>query len=272
MLKSWFSTPWVDKLRDRRLRAYIGGTCLLFLFAFLAYRACLSNAGRHRHRPGGGVPYPVGPHAATGLPCNQQIGPSFDQLIRVAAPVGMLEGSVVKLFGREIVQFLGVPYATPPVGDRRFKRTLPVMPWSGVRPAHRYQAHCAQYFFMSLVETVQPLHENMSEDCLYLNIWSPRSVSVPWANDAGGKTVMLFIHGGGFIMGSALLEETVGDALAAVGDVVVVTVNIRVGIYGFLDLDMDDITGNQQLYDINMALLWVQENIVAFGGDPGKVR
>lgn len=86
-----------------------------------------------------------------------------------------------------------------------------------MRAATKYRAHCAQYFFKPLLETVHPLHYEMSEDCLYLNIWSPD------VHAEKKRTVMVFIHGGGFIMGSSLLEETVGDALAVYGDVVVVT-------------------------------------------------
>jgi para-nitrobenzyl esterase len=159
--------------------------------------------------------------------------------------------------------YLGIPFAAPPVGDLRWKPPAPVKPWNGVKETKEFCKACPQPI------AADP-SLNMSEDCLYLNVWTP-------AKSSDEKLpVMVFLYGGAFgkIAGSMPLYN--GTALAEKG-VVVVTPNYRVGALGFLahpDLDKESTnnsSGNYGLLDQIAALQWVQRNIEAFGGDPSKV-
>ncbi len=155
--------------------------------------------------------------------------------------------------------FKGIPYATPPVGDLRWKRPLAPKPWTGVRQATEFAASCVQP-----APRVQP----QSEDCLYLNVWS-----LPAAQNA---PVMVWIHGGGYLAGSGSVPLYDGSALAHLG-AVVVTINYRLGVFGFLAHPQlsresrEHVSGNYGLLDQIAALQWVRENIAAFGGDPKNV-
>ena len=164
------------------------------------------------------------------------------------------------------VAFLGVPFGAPPVGERRFKAPLPAEPWDGVRDASEFGNSAAQ-----------PDHpipgfaasNTRSEDCLYLNVYTP-------AADDGARPVMFWIHGGGFThgTGSELLYN--GGPLAERGDVVVVSINYRLGALGYLYLgghggDSWGATPNAGQLDQVLALQWVQEEIGRFGGDPNNV-
>lgn len=203
--------------------------------------------------------------------------PSTTSIKLVKTTAGIVEGYETSLFGQRLSVFLGVPYAAPPIGDLRFKPSIPVEPWSGVRETVRYAAHCSQYLWPVLLEHSIPVHYKRSEDCLYLNIWSPRGPVresiLKTYEDISNKIrpVVVWIHGGGFNMGSPAILETEGDVLAVYGDVVVVTINIRVGALGFLNLNIDDAPGNQQIYDIRTSLKWIKNNILSFGGDPDQV-
>ena len=161
--------------------------------------------------------------------------------------------------------WLGVPYAAPPIGPLRFRPPEPVVPRPGVRPADRYAAASAQAG--SLTAPVRKLGDGVGEDCLYLNVHTPATAR---AGDA--LPVLVWIHGGAFTGGSGALYD--GAGLAALGDVVVVTVNYRLGVFGFVDLgavtDLD-VSSNNGLRDQIAALRWVRDNIAAFGGDPAKV-
>lgn len=147
----------------------------------------------------------------------------------------------------------GIPYAQPPV---RFSAPQPVEKWSGVRDGTRFGPSCPQE---------NEKRAPMAEDCLYLNIWSP--------DTEGARPVMFFIHGGSFAGGSASEPAYNGANLAQKEDVVVVTVNYRVGILGFLDFSFLDeaFRPNCGLLDILEALRWVGRNAKTFGGDPGNI-
>lgn len=108
----------------------------------------------------------------------------------------------------------------------------------------------------------------LSEDCLYLNIWTPSDRP---ASESRGRAVMVFIHGGGFYAGSSTQPRFDGTTLAAVGDVVYVSMQYRLGPLGFLYLGTDDAPGNAALFDQQMAIQWVKTNIAAFGGDPNRI-
>jgi para-nitrobenzyl esterase len=169
----------------------------------------------------------------------------------------------------------GIPFAQPPTGERRFRAPQPPEPWMGVREATRFSPMAPQVPEMgaSMVgaigaeRAVEP--RPMSEDCLYLNIWSP-------GTDQQKRPVMVYIHGGAFTLGSASDPWYDGTSFAAIHNIVVVSLNYRLGILGFVSLK--DLAGADAAYTANCALLdqiaaleWVHKHIAAFGGDPDQV-
>jgi para-nitrobenzyl esterase len=161
--------------------------------------------------------------------------------------------------------YLGIPYARAPSGSRRFKAPEPLPKWNGVFDAFTYGPVCPQVFDPIELEPGENVHE---ENCLTLNIWSPS------AGDQ--KAVMAFIHGGGFVEGANKERLYDGTALVKNGDVVIVNLNYRLGLLGFLDFSVIGGPGyadsaNNGLRDQLMALQWIQDNISAFGGDPQNV-
>lgn len=161
--------------------------------------------------------------------------------------------------------FRGIPYAAPPVGELRFRAPQPVEAWADVRPANRF-GPIARQQSMEMLEALLPPPEtpqSQSEDCLYLNVWTP-------VLDGAVRPVMVWIHGGAFTIGSGSEDYYNGANLAARGDVVVVTINYRLGAFGFLNLPALGET-NFGMRDQIAALQWVQANIANFGGNPGNV-
>jgi para-nitrobenzyl esterase len=163
--------------------------------------------------------------------------------------------------------FRGVPYARPPVGPLRFRPPVECEPWDGVRDATEVGAIAAQ--FSTPLEVIQGRMDlPQSEDCLTLNIWTP-------ACDDGRRPVLVWIHGGGYLNGTGAAEWFDGTSFAANHDVVVVTINYRLNVFGYLHLaelaPNEDGSGNCGLLDQIAALRWVCDNIAAFGGDPGQV-
>jgi para-nitrobenzyl esterase len=176
-------------------------------------------------------------------------------------PVVQVEGGLIAGTQADgVTRFLGVPYAAPPVGDLRWRSPQPPQPWTATRQAREFSPVCRQ--------TVSWVSEPQSEDCLYLNIWAPTG--------ARKLPVMVWIHGGGFFGGSGSQGGADGNRLTRKG-VIVVTLNYRLGIFGFFshpELSTESpakASGNQGLLDQVAALQWVQRNIAAFGGDPGRV-
>jgi para-nitrobenzyl esterase len=157
----------------------------------------------------------------------------------------------------------GIPYAKQPVGDLRFRAPQPPDSWQGIRDASK-TGHIAPQTRRTTKE-----RDKRGEDCLSLNVWSP-------AADGHKRPVMVWIHGGGFLVGSGASPLYDGATLSKNGDVVVVTINYRLGPLGFLYFN--DIKGSRAGFDDNLgirdqvaALQWVRDNIAAFGGDPGAV-
>ena len=187
----------------------------------------------------------------------------------VAFADGQVRGSITDSgMGRK---FLGIPYAKPPVGALRFQAPQKPDKWTNVRDATKFSARCAQ-----LASATLQNEASNEEDCLYLNVWTP----LPAPKEP--LPVMIWIHGGGNVNGST--SEPVpfvhtgvfytGEFLAEGHGVVVVSMNYRLGLFGFFghpDLWAEGSSGNQGLLDQQMAFQWVKDNIAKFGGDPGKV-
>jgi para-nitrobenzyl esterase len=181
----------------------------------------------------------------------------------VATTGGKLEGS----YEDNLYVFKGIPYAAPPVGVLRWMPPQPVKPWDGVRPAKKYGAIPPQNEMLGGIITA--IAQVKDEDCLYLNIWTS-------GLDDAKRPVMVWIHGGAFTMGSGTEANYRNPSLAARGNIVLVTINYRLGMLGFLNLKEAtggkiSATGNEGLLDQIAALRWVRENIAAFGGDPDNV-
>jgi para-nitrobenzyl esterase len=203
---------------------------------------------------------------------------------RVAfAQGGIQEGTLISLDDGDVQghvngstrEFLGIPYASPPTGALRWRPPAPVVPWGGVLDASAYSASCPQ--LEGLVGT-----PSENEDCLYLNVWTPDPAPIE------PLPVMVWIHGGANVAGSTgdLVpfppNEDVrfysAHVLAGERGIVVVSINYRLGVFGFFgqnDLAAEDpgfpYAGNQGLLDQRAALEWVRDNVIAFGGDPGNV-
>ncbi len=181
---------------------------------------------------------------------------------------GKIEGVIEK----SLYVFKGVPYAAPPIGQLRWMPPEPHQPWTGIRPAKAFGPIPPQIVMPQQPGLKLPglvTNEPQSEDCLTLNIWTP-------GLDHARRPVMVWIPGGAFIMGAGSLAIHEGNVLASRGKVVVVTINYRLGMLGFLNLNevtggRIPATGNEGLLDQIAALEWVRDHIAQFGGDPGNV-
>jgi para-nitrobenzyl esterase len=178
----------------------------------------------------------------------------LDSLVKI--DTGWVSGS-----GVGVRVYKGIPYAAAPAGQLRWKPPQPAKPWKGILVAKNFPANCPQAL---------PLPGPQSEDCLGLNVWTP-------AQSASAKLpVMVWIYGGGFQIGASSQSAYDGEALAAQG-VVLVSINYRLGVFGFLAhpaLNRESpqgVSGNYALLDMVAALEWVKRNIAAFGGDPNNV-
>jgi para-nitrobenzyl esterase len=169
----------------------------------------------------------------------------------------------------DVMVYKGIPYAAPPVGDLRWRAPKPPAKWEGVRKADQFGATCMQTPYPE-GSPYRTAPEPVSEDCLYLNVWSSAKTI------RENRPVMVWIHGGAFTRGSGSTSVYDGEMLAQKG-VVVVTINYRLGVFGFfahpeLTKESDrNSSGNYGILDQIAALEWVQRNITAFGGDPKRV-
>lgn len=171
---------------------------------------------------------------------------------------------------RSVNVFLGLPFAKAPVGPLRFSEPQPPEPWKGVRDATSYPPMClqdkvfGQFVSDAITNRKEKVRLQMSEDCLYLNIYTPVSTE-----KQEKLPVFVWIHGGGLVLGAASSYD--GSALAAFDNVVVVTIQYRLGIAGYFSTGDKYARGNWGYLDQVAALQWIQENIIHFGGDPGSV-
>ena len=186
---------------------------------------------------------------------------------QVSLTDGLITGAAVDGL---VIQFLGIRYAAPPVGELRWKPPQPPKPWSGVEPHVTAGPSCPQTAeAAAYVGTA-----SINEDCLNLDVYMPLH-SVSLSPPAKQRPVMVWFYGGSFAEGS--IDHYDGSQLAVVGDVIVVTVNYRIGAFGGLALPglsqemPDGVSGNLSIRDQQAALSWVHDNIAAFGGDPGNV-
>lgn len=183
---------------------------------------------------------------------------------RVETAGGWIEGATVTApDGAPLQRFLGVPYAAAPLGARRWRAPEPPEPWTGTRAAHRFGPAAPQ---AAGVASRLPSFSvaDHAEDCLTLNVWTPST--------HGTRPVMVWLHGGAYLGGGTAMGAFDGARLAAEGDVVVVTVNYRLGALGYLRADVgDDAVANCGLRDQAAALEWVASHAAAFGGDPANV-
>ncbi|KAK4298308.1 hypothetical protein Pmani_029348 [Petrolisthes manimaculis] len=185
--------------------------------------------------------------------------------VEVVLQQGRLKGSKAVLEeGRHYYTFLAIPYAQPPVGDLKFKTPVRAGGWKGVRDGRVQPEPCLQPG--SLTDNI--LYQG-SEDCLYLNIFTPNQSVGEGKQDDGLVAVMVYLHDGSFIRGS--IKDYDPKPLLSQGAVLVVTVQYRLGVYGFLSTEDEVLPGNLGLRDQTEALRWVKDNIHKFGGDPNRV-
>ncbi|KAM3918376.1 fatty acyl-CoA hydrolase precursor, medium chain-like [Leptodactylus fuscus] len=191
----------------------------------------------------------------------------------VVTKYGRLRGITLAVkTDRNVHAFYGVPYAKPPMGVLRFAAPEPPEAWSSVRESAEYSPMCLQsstllektYSFLGARAVAEIKLPSFSEDCLYLNVFTPAE------REEGAKLpVMVFIHGGALLIGGAAFYD--GSALSAYENVVLVVIQYRLGILGFLSTGDGQASGNYGFLDQVAALRWVQENIADFGGDPSSV-
>jgi para-nitrobenzyl esterase len=224
---------------------------------------------------GAGIPsFVAAENSPATKPSSEVAGPAV--IARAGTAVVEIEsGKIAGAIIRRIYSFKGIPYGATTAGENRFRPAQKPKPWAGIRSSRHYSYVCPQdkgtgrlndeeAFMFQWQDSVE------GEDCLRVNVWTPG------INDNKKRPVMVWLHGGGFAAGSG--HDTLmldGENLARRGDVVVVSLNHRLNILGFLDLSMCDEkyaqSGNVGMLDIVTALTWVRDNISVFGGDPGKV-
>ena len=184
---------------------------------------------------------------------------------KVKVSGGVLQGTLEP--GSSVRSFKGIPFAQPPVGELRWKPPLAPKKWDGVRPADKFGPRAVQ---RAIFGDMGFRSNGMSEDCLYLNVWTPAS------SDKDRLPVLVYFYGGGFAAGDGSEGRYDGESMARRG-IVAVTVNYRLNVFGFLahpELSKESprhASGNYGLFDQTAALRWVHENIEAFGGDPKQV-
>lgn len=229
----------------------------------------------------------------------------IDRLV-VQTSSGPIRGRSVKVEGHEVHVFTGVPFAKPPIDGLRFRKPVPAEPWHGVLDASRLPPTCVQeryeYFPGFQGEEMWNPNTNISEDCLYLNLWVPVKPKLRHGRNAnGGSThtngehehtthgndeaqtkqnglaMLVWIYGGGFMSGSSTLDIYNAEILAAVGNVIVASMQYRIGAFGFLYLAPllpgleDEVPGNVALWDQALAIRWLKDNAKAFGGNPDLI-
>ncbi|XP_014601800.1 PREDICTED: acetylcholinesterase-like [Polistes canadensis] len=201
---------------------------------------------------------------------------------------GLVRGFSRKIENRDVHIFYGIPFAKPPIGPLRFRKPLPIEPWHGILNATILPNSCYQeryeYFPGFEGEEMWNPNTNISEDCLYLNIWVPQRVKLrhkgsepPDSPERNGLPILVWIYGGGFMTGTATLDVYDADIMASTSNVIIASMQYRVGAFGFLYLNKhfgtnsEEAPGNMGLWDQALALRWLRDNAAAFGGDPDLI-
>lgn len=190
--------------------------------------------------------------------------PLYDNSNQVKTANGIVEGVLEK---SGVLSFKGIPFAAPPVGQWRWREPQPVKNWEGVLKADHFGPRAMQ---PPLYSDMVFRSDGMNEDCLYLNVWAPSKKAKELL------PVLVYFYGGGFVTGDGSEHRYDGESMAQKG-IVSLTVNYRLGVFGFMahpELSKESpfhASGNYALLDQAAALKWVQQNISAFGGDPGRV-
>ncbi|CAF4226953.1 unnamed protein product, partial [Rotaria sordida] len=180
--------------------------------------------------------------------------------IIVETPLGKVSGNQIDVLSKHVNEFLGIPFGLPPINEFRFSKPRPTQPWNGIWNATYPRIACYR------TKSKAPPEVQESEDCLYLNIWTPVN-----KENQTLKPVMFWIYGGYFTQGYIDRDGYNGSVLAALGDIVFVSANYRLDAFGFLYGNNETAPGNVGWYDQNLALQWIQKNIQSFGGDPNSV-
>ncbi|XP_042882012.1 acetylcholinesterase-like [Penaeus japonicus] len=190
----------------------------------------------------------------------------------VQTKTGLVRGFREKVLGEYVDVFLGIPFAKPPLGDLRFKKPVPIDPWHGIFDATALPKSCIQEAYASFPgfegEEMWNPNTELSEDCLYLNLWVPASLREPGAKPA---EVLVWIYGGGYMAGTSTLEVYDGDLMAIANNFIVASMQYRVGAFGYIYLDIDEAPGNQGMYDQALAMKWIKDNAPYFGGNPERI-
>ncbi|XP_077563345.1 acetylcholinesterase-1-like [Haemaphysalis longicornis] len=201
--------------------------------------------------------------------CDSEPAPSPSPIVRIEE--GLIAGTRLASGKSSVDAFLGIPYAEAPVDDLRFTKPKAVAPWNGTYNATTKPRACWQTPLRLLKGAPLDYYSSASEDCLYLNVWRRSTTCSGSASCKEERPVVVFIHGGGFQWGDSALFLYDPANFVALSDVVFVTFNYRVSIFGFLSLDRPELPGNFGLWDQHLVLKWVQRNIGRFGGDPKSV-
>ncbi|KAK3101080.1 hypothetical protein FSP39_000808 [Pinctada imbricata] len=186
-----------------------------------------------------------------------------DGNIEIISSFGRMKGieKAINNGSTKVYEFLKIPYAKPPVGKLRFQKPQPHDKLSGLYDATKFGPSCMQN--ITIANMYEHGHLKVSEDCLHLNVYVPHDLNTIL------RPVMVWIHGGGWYLGQGTTFD--GSALATVGDVIVITINYRLGFFGFMTTLNDQFPGNYGLYDCLEAIRWTKNHIASFGGDPNKI-
>lgn len=185
---------------------------------------------------------------------------------------GLIRGFRRSVFGKALDSFYGIPFAKPPIGELRYKKPVPVDPWPGILDAQKLPNTCVQepfnYFSGFMGEQMWNPNTELSEDCLYINIWAPAQLREPGEEPT---EVLVWIYGGGYMGGTTTLEIYDADIMATENNFIITSMQYRCGAFGYLYLDIEDAPGNQGMYDQALAIKWIKDNIAAFGGNPDRI-
>ncbi|KAH7932691.1 hypothetical protein HPB49_001143 [Dermacentor silvarum] len=186
-----------------------------------------------------------------------------DTYIERMTTAGRVRGKLVSSLGKAVEEYRGIPFAEPPIGNLRFRPPKPKAAWQGTLNVTARSTACHQV----TVPGITLDGATVTEDCLHLNVWVPQSTE----NTTSGRPVLVWIHGGGLTFGTANQAIYNGSVVAALTDMLVVSMNYRLGILGFMNANSPEAPGNVGYMDQNLALKWVHRNIRCFGGDRKRV-